>query len=212
MTERFALACGLWLLPLLASCGGTDSAADDTVTATLPAAEGSVQPPSDRGGSAKTRTIPAPIAASTYTSLEPAACKLIEENSEEGGYSRRRCPGVAGYRLETSESDLRQNVVVIAPDGRRSELDLSGLVAKGAFNRLGKAAEWRGDSPAGPTSLIFRLHVAAYPEARRPDVGKLVVARLVPSACIAAIVPPGPGQNDKARAIAEGKLPNCMGE
>jgi hypothetical protein len=209
MTERFIVIAGLWLLPLLAACGGSDSAADDTVTATLPRAEGAPQAVNDPGP-AKATAVEAPVLSSAYTSLEPAACRLLEENVEEGGHWRRRCPGAAGYRLETNESDLRQDVVVVAPDGRRSELNLSGVVAKGAFNSLGKAAEWRGDDPARPKALIVRLAVASDPEARRPDVSNLVVARLAPSPCVVAVVPPGAGQNEKARAIAEGKLPDCL--
>jgi hypothetical protein len=117
---------------------------------------------------------------------------------------------VAGYQLETSKSDLRQDVVVIAPDGERSELNLSAVVAKGAFNSLGTAAEWRGNAPAPPKALIVRLGVASDSEAKRPDVSNLVVARLTPAPCVVAIVPPGPGQNEKARAIADGKQPNCL--
>jgi hypothetical protein len=148
--------------------------------------------------------------SSRYTSLEPASCELLDKNAEEGGSWRRRCAGSAGYALETSESDLRQDIVIIAPDGRRSELNLSSLVAKGAFNSLGKLAEWRGLTPGQPRALIVRLGVAADREARRPDVSNLVVARLAAPTCVVAVVPRGPGQNVKARAIADGKLPTCV--
>ena len=57
--------------------------------------------------------------AGRYTSIDPARCRLIERNIEEGGYSRHACDGLGGYKLEISESDLRQDVVVIAPDGRQ---------------------------------------------------------------------------------------------
>ena len=91
-----------------------------------------------------------------YTSLRPADCRMIEQNAEEAGYSRHRCPGLAGYALETSESDLRQSLVVIAPGGKETELDLSGQVARGAFNALGPAAEWRGKDARAPGALIVR--------------------------------------------------------
>ena len=153
---------------------------------------------------------PARADAGRYTSIDPASCRLIEQNIEEGGYSRHACDGLGGYKLEISESDLRQDVVVIAPDGRRSELDLSSSVAKGAFNSLGKTAEWRG-AAASPTALIVRLNVARGPEPTRPDISNLVVARLAGPACIIAVVPPGPDQNGRARRIADGNLPGCIG-
>ena len=152
---------------------------------------------------------PRPSGSSRYVSLEPSSCKLIEENVEEGGYWRRRCAGLAGYELETSESDLRQDVVIVAPDGRRSELNLSSLVAKGAFNSLGKMAEWRGQDPGKPRALIVRVSVPADPGVGRRGRSDLVVARLAPPACVVAVVPQGPGQNDKARAIADRELPPC---
>ena len=152
---------------------------------------------------------PTPADSARYTSIDPAACRLIEQNIEEGGYSRHACDRPDGYRLEISDSDLRQDVVVIAPDGRRSELDLSSIVAKGAFNSLGKTAEWRGPATRS-VALIVRLNVARGPEPTRPDISNLVVARLAAPACVVAVVPPGPGQNAAARRIADGRLADCV--
>ena len=148
--------------------------------------------------------------AGRYTSIDPASCRLLEQNIEEGGYSRHACNGLGGYKLEISESDLRQDVVVIAPDGRRSELELSSIVAKGAFNSLGKTAEWRAAADR-PTALIVRLNVARGPEPTRPDVSNLVVARLAGPACIVAVVPPGTDQNAAARRIADSGQSRCVG-
>ena len=148
--------------------------------------------------------------AGRYTSIDPARCRLIEQNVEEGGYSLHKCAGLAGYQLETSESDLRQDIVIIAPGGGRSELQLSSLVANGAFNSLGKTAEWRGVDPAKPQALIVRLNVVAGPEPTRPDISNLVVARLAAPACVVAVLPPGPEQNAKARQVADGDLPGCI--
>ena len=153
---------------------------------------------------------PVPGDAGRYTSLDPAACRLIAQNREEAGYSRHVCDGVAGYRIETSESDLRQDIVVIGPNGRRSQLQLSSIVAKGAFNVLGKTAEWRGPT-ASPAALIVRLNVAPGSEPTGPDISNLVVARLASPACVVAVVPPGPDQNAVARRIADGPSPDCIG-
>lgn len=147
---------------------------------------------------------------SQFTSIDPDSCKLIEQNVEEGGWSRRLCRGVAGYQLELTDSDLRQDIIVIPSSGQRRELGLTEIVANGAFNALGKAAEWRGADPSKPDMLIVRLGVAADAEATKPDISNLVVARLQPSACIVAIVPPGAAQNERARAIADGQSTPCL--
>ena len=147
--------------------------------------------------------------AGRYTSIDPTSCRLIEQDNEEGGYSRHACDGLAGYKLEISDSDLRQDLVVIAPDGRRSGLDLSSIVAKGAFNSLGKTAEWRS-AAAEPTTLIVRLNVARGPEPTRPDISNLVVARLAPPVCVVAVVAPAADQNSRARRVADAPLPGCI--
>ena len=212
-----------WAVICLLLCAGCDSSQnppDDTATAKLPPVEDTANPTGDNVSAAQQSVIngqshnpepPQPHLAggSDYISLEPGACKLLEQNIEEGGYWRRRCAGAADYALETSESDLRQDIVIIAPDGRRSELNLSSVVAKGAFNSLGKVAEWRGPAAGKPRALIVRLSVPADATVGRVGRSDLVVARLAPPACVVAVVPQGPGQNDKARAIADGELPPC---
>ena len=195
------------VLVALSGCGDSPEGPANTSAATEPG---------NAAIAAAPQPTPTPVPAEAaedagrYTSLAPADCRLIAENREEGGYARHACPGLGGYKLETSESDLRQDVVVIAPDGRRSELNLSSLVAKGAFNALGRTAEWRGPE-SNPRALIFRLNVAPGPDPVRPDISNLVVARLAGAACAVAVVPPGAGQNARARAIADGEpLPSCI--
>jgi hypothetical protein len=156
--------------------------------------------------------VPNPVGTEplAYTSLKPADCRLLEENVDEGGYSRHRCDGIAGYALETSESDLRQDIVVISPEGARSELGLSGKVAKGAFNALGSAAEWRGANKDAPSALIVRLGVANGAEPNRPDTSNLVVVRLSAPACVVAVIPPGANQNAAARGAADKTAVECL--
>jgi hypothetical protein len=165
---------------------------------------------SAQDGTAPTTAQADPGARSQFTSLESRNCRLIEQNVEEGSYSRELCPGAAGYKLEVSESDLRQDIEVVAPDGKKTGLGLSAIVAKGAFNSLGGVAEWRGADAARPEALIVRLNVAGGPDGDEPDVSRLVVARLKAPACVVAVVPPAPGQNEQARKVADGKLPGCL--
>ena len=152
-----------------------------------------------------------PARDSTFTELDIAKCRLIEEEREEGPYWLRRCPGHAEWQLDWSESDLRQGLTLIAPgNGRKSELGLSELVAKGAFNSIAKTLEWRGDDAANPETLVLRMNVANGAEASRPDISRLVVVRLTQTPCLIGIVEPGSGQNEKARAIADDSHAKCI--
>lgn len=148
----------------------------------------------------------APARASQYSPIDDKACRTIEEIEETGDWTGA-CPGIAGYKLEWSIGDLRDDLIVV--DGKeRTQLSIPTLVANGAFDSLGAKAEWRGPSGARPDVLIVRVHVAN--AEGKSDSGRLAIARLMPQPCLVAIVPPGPAQSDRARAIADGKLPPCL--
>ena len=149
---------------------------------------------------------------SEYTALDPASCKLIEENKDEGPYWLRHCKGAAGYSVEWSESDLREGLELIAPDGRREELRLSDIVAKGAFNSLGPRIEWRGQANGRPDTIVVRMFVANGADPSKPDRSLLALSRLKSPACVVAIVEPGPRQSEEAHRIADGRLPDCRSD
>jgi hypothetical protein len=203
LAGRFALL----ILPLLAACAPDGQAEISNGDTTDRLASGAA--PQSGAQSPPVQNAP-PDSRSRYTSIGESECSLIEENLEEGFYWRRRCPGHAGYALERSEGDGRQDLVVISPDGSRSQLRLSTIVAKGSFNILGDTAEWRGRNPAEPEALIVRMNVTRVPEPDKPDISNLVVVRLTEPVCAVAIVPPAPGQNERARAIADGRLGDCL--
>lgn len=221
MHRRTALAWERLPLLLLAACGGTDSGADDAVTAKLPPVNAAAQQPQESVKLAESPAKkafavaepadlrspkPRKLRSSHYTSLDPSSCKLLDGNAEEATSLRRRCVGFVDYALETSESSLLHDLTIISPDGHRSELNLSNLVA-GA--RLGKTAEWRSDEPGQPRALIVRVHASAN-AGSRSNISNLIVTRLNAPACIVAVIPRGPRQNEKARAVADGKLLECM--
>lgn len=118
----------------------------------------------------------------------------------------------AKWQLDWSDSDLRQGLTLISPDGREAELSLSDQVANDAFNSLGETIEWRGDSAANPDALIARMNVANGVEPRLPDISRLAVVRVGESPCLIGVVEPGPDQNQRARDIADGPVPKCVGE
>ena len=202
-------------LPLvLVACGKPDPVAPDTEQ--VREAETEAEPLSEEGTEEVTldddgtMVRDAAPRGSTYTSL--GDCKRVE-NYEEGGGFRDSCEGADGWMVDYTQSDLRENVVLIDEAAVEHSLDLPGLVADGAFNALGKTLEWR-DGPAaqGARALILRVNVAR-PDPMAPDKSLLAVARLDGPVCLVAIVPPGPGQNVAARALADREnLPACLGK
>ena len=164
--------------------GPAEEAAPAPDSATVPASEAPGEPP-------------------RYTRL--TGCTLTRSAPEEAGFFERECGGEGGYRLRRTESDLRENLIVLSPDGGEHSLELPAL-ANGAFSSLGERVEWRGTTgPDGfaPEALIVRHSVMEDPDPAVPEVSYLVVARLAPPVCVVARVPPGPGQNARARELAD---------
>jgi hypothetical protein len=138
-----------------------------------------------------------------YTRLTD--CTLTRSAPEEAGFFEHECPGEGGYRLRHVESDLRENLVVLPPGGGEHDLELPALAA-GAFSSTGDTVEWRGETGThgfAPTALIVRQSAVEDPDPDISEVSYLVVARLAPTPCVIARVPPGPDQNERARAAAD---------
>ena len=151
---------------------------------------------------------PAAGRVSQFTQLDDKACGK-EQVIEETGDWDRRCRGAAGYDLEWSSGDLREDLDLIR-NGKRTELAIATKVAGGAFDALGTTLEWRGPTGGAPDVLVIRAHVAD--AEGRSDSGRLAIVRLNGAPCIVAVVAPQAGQSDKARAIADGKLPGCLAD
>ena len=189
----------LLLLATLAGCGSAPGVSDVPVNK-----EGEATHPSD------TDRLPVPRFESHYAELKN--CYTMEQNMEEGGYVKQRCEGMENANLIVTESDLRQNLAILRTDGTEESVDLSRTVADGAFSSLGSQVEYRGRTGEPARALIGRLDVARGDQPQAPDVSNLFVVRLESPACVVAVVPPGKGQNEKARAIAESaRLPDCLG-
>ena len=195
------------LVALLGGCsdGATQSPPDDQEIANV----GNAAPPSI--GTAKASPEPrVEDERSAFTSLDLKQCRLIEENIDEGGYSRHDCPGHAGYRIELIESDLRQNIALIRPGGAKDEVDLAARIGGGGFSEIGRTIEWRGADRAKPRTLTLRFNVNERPEPAVPPRSYLIVIRLAAPACPVAKVAPGPTQSTDARRIADATtLPAC---
>jgi hypothetical protein len=144
---------------------------------------------------------------SIYTDLTTEKCKEIELTDNEGGSYRGECAGVGGYKLEVLEGDLRQSINVIAPGGKKSELDLWTTVS-GAFSAVGAKAEWRvirNGKNITPTALILRYNASENPEKPELTISYLVVVKIEKNAaCVTDVVKPTvKNQNVRARQLAD---------
>jgi hypothetical protein len=188
-----------WLAPLvaLAACGESEESARRAADA--PLATAAAGPAS---------ALPGTKRASIFTRLDDQGCGP-ERVVEETGDWDRRCEGAGGYALEWGSGDLREDLAVIA-GGKRTNLELPAKVAGGAFDALGKTVEWRGPAGSMQDVLVVRVHVADADG--KNDSGRLAIARLGGSPCVVAVVPVGAGQSERARRIADGKLPDCLAD
>ena len=146
-------------------------------------------------------SVAAPL-SSVYTPLEFGKCKMISQAKDDGGSTVDLCPGMAGYALVLEEGDLRQNVQVIAPGGRKYSLDLWTLVSSG-FSSTGPRAEWRMAGKV-PKALIVRYNASETPENPNKITSYLAVAKIGSSGvCLVAKIQPGVNMNLEARHISD---------
>lgn len=142
---------------------------------------------------------------SIYTETDSKYCKSLEFN-EEGAYSRQQCPGIAGYKLQVIEGDLRQTIDVITPAGKKFALDFQGNVS-GGFSSLGPKAEWRvqrSGKKITPKALIVRFNVSEDPEDSSKITSYLVVTKITPrQICVTDVVSPAPDANKQAQKLAD---------
>jgi hypothetical protein len=140
---------------------------------------------------------------SQYTTL--TKCKTLKSTSAEGGSYVGICPGIAGYKLQLEEGDLRQNIQVITPGGQKHSLELWNVIASG-FSTVGPQAEWRVQKKGGklmPVALIVRFN-ASNPENPSKNTSYLSVSKITPEKiCVTNSVPPGAKANVAARQAAD---------
>ena len=138
---------------------------------------------------------------SVYTKIDVKSCKTLKSNPDEGGSYLGECKGVAGYKLQPLEGDLRQSINVIDPKGKKTELNFWNI--SGGFSSLGDQAEWRmkGKTPVG---LIVRYNVSEDPEDSSKTTSYLVVIKVAKdSVCITEALKPTRSHNYEARLAAD---------
>lgn len=138
-----------------------------------------------------------------YTDLAADQCKTLETGQD---CLRQRCPGFAGYGVIAEEGDLRQNLTLIAPGGKRHSLELWSVVSS-AFSSLGPRAEWRAVGQAGipvPVALIVRYNASENPDNPGQITSYLAVTKIIPTTvCVTDKIRPSTTANLEARKAAD---------
>lgn len=150
-----------------------------------------------------TISVSAQTNGSVYTATFGPKCKTLEFSEEGAGYFKGQCPGIGGYKLIIEEGDIRQNLTVVTPRGKKSDLNLWGVVGSG-FSNLGPRIEWRvkGKSLI-PVALIVRYNVANAEDSTK-GISWLAVVKITPSeTCVTDRIAPGAKQNEEARTAAD---------
>ncbi len=193
---------------LLGACQQvTDSTQSDVAAGDNAATASEVSPEAPDIVSADNGSTPAASAkgrVSRFTRLSMTDCKLVKEYEETGGWIRR-CPDVDGRKVQWTEDDLRNDLIIGEGD---DTVMLNSIVANGAFSSLGTSLDWRGPSGKAADALVVRVNVSQA-DTTKPEISRLAVVKLTGKPCVVAVVEPGPGQSDRARAIADGPLPGC---
>ena len=142
---------------------------------------------------------------SVYTNLGEKSCKTIRTDSSEAGSYEGICPGVGGYKLQVEEGDLRQNIQVVTPAGKKHSLNLWAVVGS-SFSSLGDKAEWRVRTQKGkvvPVALIVRYNLSN-PEDATKITSYLAVVKITASKiCVTDKIAPGASANVAARTAAD---------
>ncbi len=138
---------------------------------------------------------------SRYTDLAAEKCKTIELTDDGGGSYKGECLGVAGYKLEVIDGDLRQTVNIVSPNRKVHELKFWEFF--GGFSSVGPRAEWRLKG-SKPIALIVRFNVSEDPEDSNKLTSYLLVAKITDAAtCVTDTIKPSRTQNAEARRAAD---------
>ena len=139
---------------------------------------------------------------SVYTSLQAKQCRVIKSAMAGDDGFEARCRGTAGYSLLLSEGDLRQNITVVTPQGKKHSLDLWDVIS-GGFSSVGPKAEWRL-AKQKPMALIIRYNASEDPDHPDKLTSYLAVTKITATEiCVTDKIPPGATANDDARRAAD---------
>lgn len=186
---------------VLGACSQQQAPADTETAPGTPAT-------SDLAASGASGAAASTAAVSRYTALKD--CTVVDQREDED-WSISRCAGPGGYGLFVDYGDARDDLRLLRAGAKPVELGLIAL-GGGGFNTLADTIEWRGPGREGaftPTALIVRNQVVKNPEQPERQSAVLVVIDLE-QGCAVAQVEAQSGQNEAARAIADGPKRPCL--
>lgn len=150
-------------------------------------------------------TVAAQANQSIYTSLDASKCRTLESDTSGAGYYMGQCPGVAGYKLLVEEGDIRQNITVVTPVGKKHSLDLWSVIGS-SFSFVGGKAEWRVQKRSRqtvPVALIVRYNLSN-PEDSAKTISYLTVSKITATGiCVTHKISPSANANEEARRAAD---------
>ena len=152
----------------------------------------------------------AQVRVSRYTKLDD--CKTVRTKEDED-WAVLRCEGQGGIGLTLNYYDARDDLELVRPGKKPIQIGVPNL-AGGGFNKLGDTVEWRGTGEGAafaPDALIVRNNAIENSEQPERSTSFLAVIDIA-QGCAVAQVRPGSGQNEQARAIADGPKGNCLRE
>ncbi|REJ78407.1 MAG: hypothetical protein DWQ47_02840 [Acidobacteria bacterium] len=200
--------CCLLVLVIFVISGCGIGKASDSRTPGSRALETAVSPFSEKTSDAEYPARSGGDVESIYTDIGFEECETIEvEHVNETPYSTRiLCKGVGGYDLEVVDSDARQYVYLVYPDGKKHDLRFSKIVSS-AFSEVGQKAEWRvirdGDK-VKPVAVIIRYIFSINAAISSDKASYLTVTKITDEdACITDVVENVKDQNEKARRLAD---------
>lgn len=142
---------------------------------------------------------------SVYTDLSSKRCKTTQVDAETA-FSVQKCTGVAGYSLLVQNTDARQSVSVMTPDGQLHSLKYPQVISA-AFSRLGEKAEWRVEKREGkvlPIALIMRVYAYENPNSPNERTPYVAVAKITAEKiCVTNRLEGGAKANEEARRAAD---------
>ena len=204
--QRFA---PMLMVLLAAACSGKPEP-EPQQTQAGPAAEGSAA--ESPAASAAAEGAEAAGATSRYTSLKD--CKDVESGAAQGeDWAIATCPGLGPWRVRRDYGDAREYLRLTRDPRKGAEPKLIATGSYG-FNTLGDTLEWRGTGQGQAftaAALIFRNSVSENPDDSSKQTSYLLVYDLR-QGCTVARIAPQPGQNDAARAAADGPQLACLKE
>src|ERR1043165_51543 len=147
-------------------------------------------------------TVSAQTNRRVYTPRGEKQCRVRKSAKSENDDFSARCPGVAGYKLISSEGDLRQNISVVTPKGEEHSLELWSVVSSG-FSTVGPKVEWRL-AKSTPVALIIRYNTSEDAASPNKNTSYLAVAKITATdICVTDKISPGPNANEDGRRAAD---------